>query len=192
MDNQTILENAVQWILKGHLPIQEKVLVILLLRNGLRVSEISDPSGIKKIDDYSVSVYTNKTKSYRTCALAEAAQLEKEYQVLADIGSWKRNRWYYYRLLKGLFPDIETNRTGNQAVTHAARNIRAQQTYQATQSVEAAQSSLGHKSPKSTQTYLKQRPRNAKVFRGIDDEISGTLNNLQVTKHGVLRQSVRT
>ena len=120
------LDQAIEWIVKGSLPPQEKILIILLLRNGLRVSEIADPSGIRKIDKFSVSVYCTKSKTYRTCMLAEAAEIEFRYQVLANISAWKRNRFYYYRTMKGLLVGVETNRTANTAVTHAARNIRAQ------------------------------------------------------------------
>ena len=182
------LNDAVQWIMYGNLPPQEKVLIILLLRNGLRVSEIAEPSGIRKIDKWSVSVYCPKTKTYRTCMLAEAAEVEEQYQVLSSIASWKRNRFYYYRLLKGLLSDVETNRTGNTAVTHAARNIRAQTTFDATGQIEAAQASLGHKSSKSTQAYLKPKKRSAKVLEGIEGGLSGTLTPIQVTRTGVIRQ----
>jgi len=191
VDNNQQLTQSVQWIMNCNYPPQEKLLLILLLRNGLRVSEIAEPSGIRKIDDWSVSVFCNKTKTYRTCMLAEASEIEQKYQVLSNIGSWKRNRFYYYRVMKGLLPDVETNRTGNTAVTHAARNIRAQQTFEATNSVEAAQASLGHKSAKSTQSYLKPKRRGAKVLRGIEDEISGTVTGIEITRTGVIRNRRR-
>ena len=183
------LNDAVQWILSSTLPPQEKVLIILLLRNGLRVSEITEPASISKIDDWSVSVYCRKNKTYRICTLAEASMIEQQYQVLASIASWRRNRFYYYRLLRGLLSGVETARTGNTAVTHAARNIRAQQTFDATGQIEAAQASLGHRSSKSTQTYLKPHQKVAKVLRGIDDHLSGTLSSIQVTRRGVIRNS---
>ena len=187
MDQQQQLDIAVQWIMNSQLPPQERLLIVLLLRNGLRVSEIADPSGIRKIDDWSVSVWCSKNKSYRTCTLAEGYTIEKEYQVLGNIAHWKRNRFYYYRIMKGLIPDVTTNRTGNKAVTHAARNIRAQQTYDVTNSVEAAQVALGHKSPKSTESYLTPTRRGARVLRGIEREISGTINSVTHTVKGVIR-----
>ena len=187
MNDADKLNEAVQWIMKSNLPPQERVLIIILLRNGLRVSEIANPSGIRKIDDWSVSVFCNKTKTYRTCMLAEAETIEREYQVLSDISLWQRNRFYYYRVLKGLLPDVDTQRTGNTAVTHAARNIRAQQTFEATQSIEAAQASLGHKSAKSTQSYLKPRQRGARVLKGVDNNVTGTIDSMNVTRTGVLR-----
>ena len=75
--------------------------------------------------------------------------------------------------------------------THAARNIRAQQTFEVTNSVEAAQASLGHKSPKSTQSYLKPKRRGARVLRGIEQEVSGTLDSIEVTRTGVIRNRRR-
>ena len=188
MDSNDQITQAVQWIIKSNYPPQEKLLIILLLRNGLRVSEIADPGGIKKIDNWSVSVYCRKTKTYRTCMLAEAEEIERKYQVLSDISSWKRNRFYYYRIMKGLLVDVDTNRKYNTAVTHAARNIRAQQTFEVTKSVEAAQASLGHKSPKSTQSYLTPQRRGARVLQGIDNNVSGTIDNIQLTRTGVMRR----
>ena len=190
-DTAQLLDDAVQWIYDSYLPPQERLLIILLLRNGLRVSEIANPAGIRKIDDWSVSVFCYKTKIWRICQLAEAAYIEKEYKVLENIGMWKRNRFYYYRKLKGLLPNIETSRTGNQAVTHAARNIRAQQTYEATGEMDAAKTALGHKSVKSTETYVKQRRRGAKVLKGVEGDASGTINDIQLTRNGVLRSARR-
>ena len=186
------IDESVKWIFNGSLPPQEKLLIILLLRNGLRVSEIAEPAGIRKIDDWSVSVYCSKNKTYRTCMLAEASLIEQQYGVLNDIAAWRRSRFYYYRIMKGLLVGIETNRTGNTAVTHAARNVRAQQTFEATGSVEAAQAALGHKSPKSTQSYLKPARRGAKVLKGIEDTASGTISSIQLTRSGVLRNKRRT
>lgn len=191
MESSDKIDQAIEWIIQMNLPNQEKVLLILLLRNGLRVSEIVDPSNIKKIDNWSVSVYCPKNKVYRTCMLAEASQIEQQYQVLESIANWKRNRWYYYRIMRGLLIDVETQRTGNTAVTHAARNIRAQETYDATNSVEAAQASLGHKSPKSTQSYLKPKRRGAKVLKGVEGELSGTVTGIQLTRTGIMRSPRR-
>jgi hypothetical protein len=188
-DSAQQLNDAVQWILNKDLPNQEKVLIVLLLRNGLRVSEICNPANIKKIDDWTVSVYCNKTKVYRTCTLAEASEIEKKYQVLADIAMWKRNRYYYYRMLKGLITDVETNREGNKAVTHAARNIRAQMTMAATGEIEAAAASIGHKSTKSTESYIKTKRRGAEALRGVKGEASGSIKGIQLTRTGVLRKS---
>jgi Phage integrase family. len=187
-ENAHKINDAVQWILDGMLPVQEKLLIILLLRNGLRVSEITEPENIRKIDDYSVSVYCRKTKSYRTCHLAEAAEIERKYQILNNIGMWKRDRYYYYRKMKGLIVDVDSNRTGNNPVTHAARNIRAQQTFEVTGQIEAASASLGHKSTKSTQSYLKPRQRGATVLRGIEDNVSGGITDFELTRNGVLRR----
>jgi len=193
MDNIKIsesqLDDAVKWIIDGSLPPQEKVLVTLLLRNGLRVSEITEPSHIRKIDDWSVSVYCRKSNVWRTCVLAEAAEIEKRYNVIQSIGFWTRNRWYYYRLLKGLLPAVQTNRTGNVAVTHAARNIRAQIALNATASIEAAAAAVGHKSTKSTRQYIPRSRKGAIIKQGIEGTVSGTIGSVQLTKKGVMRNS---
>ena len=52
-----MLNDACHWIRNSHLPYVEQFLIILLLRNGLRVSDICNPSNIRIIDKYHVYVY---------------------------------------------------------------------------------------------------------------------------------------
>jgi len=182
------LNQAVQWILSSHLPPQEKVLIILLLRNGLRVSEISDSSSFRVIDKWSVSIYSSKNKVWRTVTTAEAAELIEQYDLKDNLHTWKRNRFYYYRLLKGLLPDIESQRTGNTAVTHAARNARAQMTYEATGNPQATSASIGNRSIKATSRYVRKQAARAFIQQGIESNPSGTVGNVQVTKTRIIRK----
>jgi hypothetical protein len=62
-------------------------------------------------------------------------------------------------------------------------------TMDATGEIEAAAAAVGHRSTKSTEQYLVRRKRGAKVLQGIENVLSGTLSQFQVTKKGVIRQN---
>jgi hypothetical protein len=181
------IRQAVEWIMQSNLPPQEKLLLTILLRNGLRVSEICEPGNIRKIDEWTVAVYCSKNKTWRTCTMAEASEIEQQYSLLQNISYWKRTRWYYYRLLKGLLPDVETQRTGNKAVTHAARNIKAQMTFSATGSVNATKISIGNTSGRATSKYVRKSQKKAFLKGGIQGVESGQVGAVNITKTKVIR-----
>jgi len=181
------LEQACTYIMQSSLPCVERFLLVLLLRNGLRVSEICNPSNIKVHSKYNVWVFCTKNKTWRQVNAAEAADLLDDEQVIMDLMIWKRNRQYYYRHLKGLLVGVETSRTGNEAVTHAARNIQAQQAFNATGSMQATRTSIGNASDRATEKYITQGQRMAKQTSGVFDPVSGTTANLNMTRKGVVR-----
>jgi len=183
-----LLDDACKWVRNSHLPYVEQFLIILLLRNGLRVCEICNPENIRIHDKYHVYVYSTKNKVWRQVQTAEAADLLDDDTVTADLPIWKRNRQYYYRAMKGLLVGVETSRTGNQAVTHAARNIQAQTALQATGSMEATKASIGNKSDKATERYINRKQRQALQTRGADNPISGSVSSVNSTKKGVIRR----
>ena len=182
------IDNAVQWIINGNLPYQERILLILLLRNGLRVSEITNPGNIRIIDKWSASVYCPKNKTYRICHTAEAAQIIEQYSAAEQLQYWNRNRFYYYRILKNLLPNVDSQRTGNKAVTHAARNIRAQMTFEATNSAIATTAAVGNKTIGATSHYVKRPQKRAFIEQGIQATTSGTIGNINATRTGVVRK----
>ena len=189
VSNGSMLVNqACEWFLNSDLPAVEKFLLILLLRNGLRVSEICRASDVRLQGKYSAFIYSTKNNVWRRCVTAEAADLLDDGTVEMDLKFWNRSRQYYYRKLKGLLPDIETTRTGNVAVTHAARYVSAQEALQVTSSIEAAALSIGDKSVNATSHYINRRQRKALQTSGILDPISGTTSSINMTKRGVVRR----
>jgi len=187
-DYTGLLDDACKWIRNSKLPYVEQFLIILLLRNGLRVCEICNPSNIRIIDKYHVYVYSTKNKVWRQVQTAEATDLLDDDTVTADLPIWRRNRQYYYRAMKGLLVGVETSRTCNQAVTHAARNIQAQTTFQATGSMEATKLSIGNKSERATTRYINRKQRQALQTKGADNPLSGTISGVNSTKQGVIRR----
>jgi len=182
------LNQAVHHIMQSQLPSVEKLLLVLLLRNGLRVSEICNTGNIKIMSKYCVTVYCSKNKVYRECYTAEASELIDECSNGKNLYEWNRNRYYYYRQLKGLLPNVETSRTGNNAVTHAARNIKAQQIYEQTNSTAATRASIGNTSNNATARYVKKSQRRAFQKRGAEGNISGSVATVTASKRGVIRQ----
>jgi len=176
------------WIMKSRLPDIEKFLIILLLRNGLRVSEICNTSNIRIIDKYKVYVWCTKNNTWRQCVTGEASELLGTGQVEADLTLWKRNRQYYYRVLKGLLPQVESMRVHNEPVTHAARNIVAQQVCDATESMQATRISIGNSSNRATARYINREQRKAYQKDGLKGNISGTVSSINATVRGVLRR----
>ena len=186
--NKSVLNDACTYIMQSDFPDVEKFLLILLLRNGLRVSEICNPNHIRVADKWTVFVWCTKNKSWRKCITAEAAHLAEDTKVIMDLSIWKRNRQHYYRKLKGLLAGIETSRIENTAVTHAARNIQAQEAFEITGSMEATNASIGNKSNNATRRYMNKSQRMAVQTGGIEDPISGTTSNLNMTKTGIIRR----
>ena len=177
---------AVEWIMRSDLPNQEKLLIVLLLRNGLRISDICNPETIRKIDDWTVSLSSSKNKSLRICNLFEAKELEDKFNLIQDIKFWKRNRFYYYRKLKGLLPNVETQRTKNTAVTHAARNIKAQSVFDATGDKQATIQSIGNRSKSATSRYLRREQRRTFLLQGVENAASGTIRGTTIRRNNVI------
>ena len=182
------VQQACEWLLKSSLPDVEKFLIILLLRNGLRVSEICNAAAIRVIDKYSVYVWCTKNATWRKCLTAEASELLAKPSVQSDLKIWNRNRQYYYRAMKGLIVGVETSRTENEAVTHAARNIAAQQAYQATESMQAVRASIGNATDNASARYINRRQRRALQTGGAISPISGTTSPVTSTSKGVIRK----
>jgi len=133
-------------------------------------------------------VYSAKNKVWRQVQAAEATDLLDDGTVVSDLKMWKRNRQYYYRAMKGLLVDVETSRTGNNAVTHAARNIQAQTAFLATGDIDATKASIGNKSEGATKRYMNRKQRQALQVKGADNPLSGTVSGVNSTKKGILRR----
>jgi len=187
IENKRQLEQACTYIMRSQRPDVEKVLIIILLRNGLRISEICNPSLIKVISPFQVIIYATKNNTWRSCTTGEASNLLREDRVLKDLKIWKRNRQYYYRALKGVLPHVESSRTKNNPVTHAARNIQAQQVYEATNSIEATKVSIGNRSSSATERYITGNQRKALQKQGIKGSISGSVDNIVSSVKNIIR-----
>jgi len=182
-----LISQACSFIMASNLPRVEKFLLVILLRNGLRVSEICNTGNIRVLNPYQVLVYCTKNKVWRHCTTGESCVLFNDSQLQDDLQIWKRNRQYYYRCLKGLLPGVETSRIMNQAVTHAARNLQAQQTFEATGSTQATRASIGNTSDHATKRYIKREHRKVYQQGGVIASMSGSTGSVTVSKNKVIR-----
>ena len=152
--NDTIVNQCVDCINRTDIPWVEKFLLIMLLRNGLRVSEIANPGSFELIDKDRFRLYAYKQKRHKICHLYEYSNIKWNRARVDTVRYWVRSRQHYYRIISRWLPYIDTQRTGNQAVTHAGRYLLAQRTYEATRSIDAVKKAIGVVEKDSALHYL--------------------------------------
>lgn len=74
----------------------------------------------------------------------------------------------------------------NNKVTHSGRTLKAREVFSATHDLATTAAALGHKSERSTTYYLEAGQKKAVERRGLLTTPSGTIDNLHITKKGVL------
>lgn len=169
----------------------EQFLIVCLLRNGLRVSEICNLKNWTLIDKWTSAIESQKNGVKRIVNHYEASELVGTYVTQLAISTLNRNRYYYYRQLKGLLPDYSTTRHTHKAVTHSARYIKAQTVFDATGDMDATKQAIGNKTTKATNHYLTDRQRRLVIKQGIQSTPSGQTAMISVSKRGVLRLNIR-
>lgn len=169
----------------------EKFLIVCLLRNGLRVSEICNLKSWQLIDKWTSAIETQKNGVKRVINHYEASELVGSYVTQLALQTLTRNRYYYYRQLKGLLPDYSTTRHTHKAVTHSARYIKAQTVFDATGDIDATKQAIGNKTTKATSHYLTDKQRRLVIKQGVQSPPSGQTAMISVSKRGVLRLNIR-
>lgn len=169
----------------------EKFLIVCLLRNGLRVSEICNVQNWQLIDKWSSAIESQKNGVKRIVNHYEASEYVGPYVNQLAIQTHNRNRFYYYRQLKGLLPDYSTTRHTHKAVTHSARYIKAQTVFDATGDMDATKHAIGNKTTKATSHYLTDKQRRLVIKQGIQSTPSGQTAMISVSKRGVIRLNIR-
>ena len=182
MNSEMIIEK----IKKNDLPLIEKFLISLLVRNGLRISEITHTQNIKLIDNHSVSIWQPKTKSFRTAQIVDYQEHVNVLFAEMQLKEWNRNRQYYYRLFDKIGISQLLDNHKNRSVTHLPRHIRANDVYNATSSMELVSKELGHKSLRSAQHYVKQPSQRTALQRGVLNPATGVMLNVRVTRTNVI------
>ena len=192
MQNQTKdIDQAVQIVMDRAGNPVEKFLIICLLRNGLRVSEICNVKDWQLIDKWTSAIQSQKNGVKRIVNHYEASEYVGPCVNQLAIQTLNRNRFYYYRQLKGLLPDYSTTRHTHKAVTHSARYIKAQTVFDATGDMDATKHAIGNKTTKATSHYLTDKQRRLVIKQGIQSIPSGETAMISVSKHGVLRLNIR-
>ena len=179
-------EQIIEQIKKSTIPDIEKYLICILIRNGLRISEITHCQNIKLIGNQLLSVWQKKTKTIRTANVVDFQQLTKYLFINGNLTVWNRDRYYYYRVFKRL--GISELLIGRQhkSVTHLPRHKIATEIYNETNSIELVTAQLGHKSTRSASHYLPPKPQPTVNQRGILSTNTGTANNLRISIKGII------
>lgn len=187
MDFNKVLSDAVNWVQTSSLPTVEKFLLICLIRNGLRISDICNLDNWKIINEFESFIISQKNNEPRTIAHNEAHSYALSLKNANALQYHNRNRFYYYRLIKNLLPDFSESRKMNHAATHAARYIRAQQVYSETNDINLTKKAIGNRSAAATEHYLTASQRVLRNKKGILASPSGSSELLTITKNGVIR-----
>lgn len=192
MQNQNKdIAQAVQIVMSREGNPVEKFLIICLLRNGLRVSEICNVQNWQLIDKWTSAIESQKNGVKRIVNHYEAAGYVGPYVNQLAIQTLNRNRFYYYRQLKGLLPDYSTTRHKHRAVTHSARYIKAQTVFNATGDIDATKHAIGNKTTKATSRYLTDEQRRLVIKHGIQSTPNGQTKMISISKRGVLRLNIK-
>lgn len=150
----SFIQYAIDAVINGATPWPEKFLIILLLQNGLRVSEIADPERLVFLENQKIGVYSYKQSVYKIYNVPEILSHYNTDFHRDVIRSWKRSRQHYYRYLNNLIEFVQSSRKKNNAVTHAARNLLAQSVYARNFDINDVMRHLGIVSKSSAILYL--------------------------------------
>lgn len=181
------IECAVKVILERSLPNVDKFLLICLLRNGLRVSDICVPWNWHIIDKWSSRLISPKNGQTRIVNHCEGAIFAEDLMTAKALTYHQQNRYYYYRILKGLLPDYSSTRRSHRAVTHAARYIRAQEIFETSGDLALTAESIGNRTKRATAHYLSEEQKRLIIKKGVISTPSGSTEILTISKNGVIR-----
>ena len=160
--------------------------VICFIRlHSISGARISDLLRIRRNDITSslfVSIRQCKGSLPLTVKLSTDLQFWSDYRngLHLDIGLYNKN--YFYRLYKRYNIQFDNGLLRNKSVTHSFRKELANDLFNATGSIESAQSALGHRSPRSTAYYLSKDNLKSVQNQGISSTLSGRLNNLTISQ----------
>lgn len=140
-----------------NLPLFLKAFILLLLCNGLRISELIQIKGLDVAPDGTVLIRSLKNSDnrfvqpiyFRNYFINLSGQ---PIYPLADF-----SRFYFYRLFKKKGIYIQHRDKSKTSVTHAARELYLKNLYALSQDTETVQRAIGHRNIKSTESYLNKK-----------------------------------
>jgi len=153
-DNAPEINMLCKWISTSYLPIFEKVLLIIMLRNATRISVITEPDKNLMIDNNMLFAYEKKQKLWRTVKTYETKHLVHNPNFFQILQSWSRSRNYYYRVMNLIVPPVPSRRTKNNPVCHAARNLQGHMTFLKYQNIQDVKNELNLSSTSAAWHYV--------------------------------------
>lgn len=145
---------VLQIISNKHIPEVERVMIELIWRNGLRVSELLRIKGTDVMSNGSFIIHASKHSENRIGFIVDGLPfLESWRGVPAYIFDCYDRHFVYYMFKRlGISSNIKGN--SNRAVTHVLRHQAIENINRATNSSEATAQVIGHRSKRSTEHYL--------------------------------------
>ena len=139
------------------IPQVERVMIELIYRNGLRVSELLRIKGTDIMLNGSFIIRASKFSQNRIGFVVDNARWLQSYRSYPGFIFADYNRHFVYYLFKrhGISAQIIGNQ--NKAVTHVLRHQAIENLQRATNDSAATAQAIGHRSKKSTEHYLNHK-----------------------------------
>ena len=139
------------------IPQVERVMIELIYRNGLRVSELLRIKGTDIMLNGSFIIRASKFSSNRIGFVINSADYLQNFRSFPGYIFADYNRHFVYYLFKrhGISAQIIGNQ--NKAVTHVLRHQAIENLQRATNDSAVTAQAIGHRSKKSTEHYLNHK-----------------------------------
>lgn len=152
------LSAAVNSILSNRMiPEVERVMIELIYRNGLRVSELLRIRGADIMQNGSFIIRASKFSDNRIGFIVTGAQWFQSWRSFPGYIFADYNRHFVYYMFKkhGISAQIIGNQ--NKAVTHVLRHQAIENLQKATNDSAVTAQAIGHRSKRSTEHYLNHK-----------------------------------
>lgn len=139
------------------IPQVERVMIELIYRNGLRVSELLRIKGTDIMPNGSFIIRASKFSQNRIGFVVDNAEWLQSFRSYPSFIFADYNRHFVYYLFKrrGISSQIIGNQ--NKAVTHVLRHQAIENLQRATNDSAVTAQAIGHRSKKSTEHYLNHK-----------------------------------
>ena len=151
-DTLSITVNSI--LSNKYIPQVERVMIELIYRNGLRVSELLRIKGTDIMSNGSFIIRASKFSSNRIGFVIDNADYLQNFRSFPGyvFGDYNRHFVYYLFKRRGISSQIIGNQ--NKAVTHVLRHQAIENLQRATKDSAATAQAIGHRSKRSTEHYL--------------------------------------
>lgn len=158
----------------------------IMLRSCSRVSAVLRLTGRAVLPDGRVMIPQDKRSNILQCTLVWCSDLVHLItgSDLPLFPNLTYNRVYRDFKRWGLY--YQSHGNSDFSVTHYFRKVQANDLYLRTGDESNVTAVLGHKSKRTADYYIEDKRKNLKVRGGILQKTEGTINNLRITRGGVI------
>lgn len=158
----------------------------IMLRSCSRVSAVLRLTGHNVLPDGRVLIAQDKGSNILQCTLVWCSDLVHLIagNDLPLFPNLTYNRVYRDFKRWGLY--YQSSGNSDFSVTHYFRKVQANDLYLQTRDASNVTAILGHKSTRTADYYIEDRRKGLAVNGGILQKTEGTINNLRITRGGVI------